>query len=221
MLNSNQKNQSQVIKQKPLSEIIAEELRKRIWNREFDFGQRLIESDLALQMDISRSSLREAFQILEHEKLVINKSRKGTFLNNFTENDMEEITEVRLMLEVPALIQAAENLRPEDSKYLENLLDLMKRNLDHNDWYELFNNEMEFHRYLVNLCNNSRIREIYSNLLVQIRTFFTLLKDYYVQNKESFYTEHKELLEAIQTKDKDIVEKAAQHHIKLLLTNRL
>jgi len=210
------KGRSPVIKQLPLSDIVAEELRQRIWQGDFQAGERLIEADLASEMEISRSSLREALQILENEKLVVNKSRKGTFINHFTERDIAEITEVRLCLEVPALIQAAKNLTEDDRNYLNHLLELMRQNLEKEDWYELFNIEMEFHRYLVDLCNNSRIRDIYCNLLVQIRTYFNLLKDYYSTRKETFYHEHKQLLDAIKTGDKRIVEKAVLDHIRLL-----
>lgn len=208
--------QENVIKQKPLSEVIANELRHKIWSQEFAFGERLIEADLAEQFDVSRSSLREALRTLEHEKLVINKVRKGTFVNDFTEKDIEEINEVRLLLEVPALIQAASHLKEEDVLYLEEILESLKKKVDEENWYDSFNLDMEFHLYLINLCNNSRIIEVYNMLLVQIRTIITFASEYYDERKDLYYTRHVGLLEAVKSGNSDEIKKLAGSHIEFL-----
>src|SRR5699024_11831242 len=90
------------ILQQPLSHIIAEELRLRIWRKKIEFGDRLLESDLAEDFDVSRSTIREALKILEHESLVINKARKGTYVTDFSEKDLEEMIELRTLLEEQA-----------------------------------------------------------------------------------------------------------------------
>ena len=148
-------NNSRAIKRKSLSQIVADELRKRIWTGELTFGERLLEADLSSELDISRSSLREAMQTLEYEGLVVNKARKGTFVYNFTKHDMKEINELRYLIEIPALIKTVSHITDHDIEYLKQLLDDMTRLLEEENWYKLFNLDMTFHLTLVNLCGNS------------------------------------------------------------------
>jgi len=165
-------------------------------------------------MGISRSSLREAFQILEHEGLIDNVARKGTFIREFNKKDLDEIKEVRMLIEVPAVVQTVSTITDKDYEHLERILDLMKLEIKEENWYELFDLDMQFHHYLISLSDNSRIHSIYNVIVVQIRTFLSLLSDYYLDRKEIFYEEHKELLEAIRSGDKELVEKVAIAHIK-------
>jgi len=212
MINNQQEDKT--IKIKSLGEVVADEIRRRIWSKEFNFGDRLIEADLATQMGISRSSLREAFQILEHEGLIDNVARKGTFIREFNKKDLDEIKEVRMLIEVPAVVQTVSTITDKDYEHLERILDLMKLEIKEENWYELFDLDMQFHHYLISLSDNSRIHSIYNVIVVQIRTFLSLLSDYYLDRKEIFYEEHKELLEAIRSGDKELVEKVAIAHIK-------
>src|SRR5699024_4598794 len=98
------------IVQKPLSELIAEKLKHKIWNQEVQFGERLLENDLAAYFDVSRSTLREALRILENESLIISKARKGTYVAEFSKKDRDEIVELRALLEAHAFRQATAHL---------------------------------------------------------------------------------------------------------------
>jgi len=211
MINNQPKDKT--IKIKSLGEVVADEIRRRIWAKEIHFGDRLIEADLSTQMGISRSSLRDAFQILEHEGLVDNVARKGTFIREFTKKDLDEIKEVRMLIEVPAIVQTVSRITEKDYEHLERILELMKMEIKEENWFELFDLDTEFHHYLINICSNSRIHAIYDVIVVQIRTFLSLLSDYYLDRKEIFYEEHRELLDAIRTGDKEFVEKIAIQHI--------
>src|SRR5690625_7197631 len=90
--------EQQVILQQPLSELIAVQLRKKIWNKELLFGERLLETELAEQFDVSRSTIREALRILEIEELVVSKARKGTYVATFSEQDIAEIIDLRMII---------------------------------------------------------------------------------------------------------------------------
>src|SRR5690625_6729087 len=87
--------EQQVILQQPLSELIAVQLRKKIWNKELLFGERLLETELAEQFDVSRSTIREALRILEIEELVVSKARKGTYVATFSERSEEHTSELQ------------------------------------------------------------------------------------------------------------------------------
>lgn len=203
----------QSIMQKPLSQLIADQLRRSIWNREVHFGERLLESELAEKFGVSRSSIREALKILEYEELVVSKARKGTYVAQFSETDWEEIIELRILLEVHAFTHALPRLKDRHIKDLEKNIGQMKNKTVEKNWSDLFDLDMQFHHYVVNLCGNSRIAKIYDSIQVQIRTYLGHLDQYY-SSHESFYEEHKELFDAILTRDPNIVDKAVRKHIE-------
>ncbi len=202
------------LKQKSLSEIIANEIRHRIWNGEIDFGERLIESYLATEFDVSRSSLREAFQMLEFEGLVQNKARKGTFVVTFTEEDMKEISEARSILESTAFMNAVRRFSKEDYEHLIQIVEHMREYTQKADWTKVFDLDMEFHLYVVNLCNNTRIIRLYDIIQVQIRTLMSRLVPFYEKDPEMFYAEHLELVEALNSRDVTIIKETVIKHIR-------
>ncbi|HLR65599.1 GntR family transcriptional regulator [Virgibacillus alimentarius] len=201
------------ILQQPLSHIIAEELRQRIWRKKIEFGDRLLESDLAEDFDVSRSTIREALKILEHESLVINKARKGTYVTDFSEKDLEEMIELRTLLEEQAFIQALPHLESKHFSKLKYIVDDMRVKADEGNWDDLFDLDMKLHGYVVSLCGNSRIIKIYNSLQVQIRTYLVHLDRYY-SNHQSFYEEHQDLLQALLTKNSQTVKASVRNHIE-------
>ncbi|MBU5468728.1 GntR family transcriptional regulator [Virgibacillus sp. MSJ-26] len=198
--------------QKPLSELIADEIKQWIWNKDLDYGERLLETDLAEKFDVSRSTIREALKILEGEELIISKARKGTYVATFTEKDLIEINELRTLLEARAFLQALPKLEDKHFDDLEAIIERMKQGVKRKDWNELFNLDMTFHRYLMDLSDNSRILKIYDSLQVQIRTALMHLDEYY-SSFDAFYQEHKELLDILKTKDADKVKESIINHI--------
>lgn len=200
------------ILQKPLSQLIADQLKRKIWNEEIQLGDRLLETELAENFDVSRSTIREALKILEIEELVVSKARKGTYVANFTEQDLGEIIELRTLIEAQAFTQAIHRFEEKDFQFLNEITDQMKVKADNKDWNGLFDLDMQFHSFVVNLCGNSRIIKIYDSLQVQIRTYLMHLDKFY-SSFQSFYDEHKQLVRALVSKDVHTVNERVKNHI--------
>ena len=201
------------IKQESLGELVANEIRKSIWNKELEFGQRLIENDLSEKFDVSRSTIRDALKILEYEELVISKPRKGTYISQFSNKDWREIIDLRTIVETYAFVKALPNLKNEQLNVLEAILEEMRIHSINGNWRMLFDLDMEFHSFIVNLSRNSRVIRIYESIQVQIRTFLVNLDKYY-SNPHSFYEEQKELYETLLTKDPELIDKKIRIHIE-------
>lgn len=211
---------SNTMMQKPLSELIADQLKQQIWNEEIQFGERLLETDLAESFDVSRSSIREALKILESEELVVSQARKGTYVADFTDQDVNEIIELRTLIESHAFSQALKNLEAKHLEKLEVIVKQMKTKADEKDWNGLFDLDMQFHSYVVGLCGNSRIIKIYDSLQVQIRTCLMHLDRYY-SSPQSFYDEHEQLLQALVSKSEHTVNGRVKEHIEYVETKLL
>ncbi|MHA6250832.1 GntR family transcriptional regulator [Oceanobacillus sp. CAU 1775] len=206
------------INHQSLSEAIAIEIAHSIWKKELVPGERILEIELTSQYGISRNALRESLKILELEKLIITKNQKGSYVNKFTKKDAQEVQEIRLLLEGPALIQASKNLTEENERELEYILERLKQSIDQNDWFEAFNVDRDFHWYLINQCNNSRIIDIYYTLLVQIRSFLAETHHYHEDQKDLHYERHVDLYEAVKGKDEKTIIRTIESHIKFCET---
>ncbi|HLS07863.1 GntR family transcriptional regulator [Lentibacillus sp.] len=215
-----QSSDHNAIMQKPLSELIADQLKRKIWNEDIQFGERLLETELADSYDVSRSTIREALKILESEELVVSQARKGTYVADFTDQDAGEMIELRTLIESHAFMQAMSRLESEHIKKLEGIVGQMKEKANEKDWNGLFDLDMQFHSYVVGLCGNSRIIKIYDSLQVQIRTFLMHLDKYY-SSPRAFYDEHKQLLEALVSNDKHTVNRRVKEHIEYVETKLL
>ena len=93
------------------------------------------------------------------------------------------------------------------------ILEEMRVNTINESWRNLFDLDMKFHSYVVNLSGNSRVIRIYESIQVQIRTFLVNLDKYY-SNHQSFYEEQKELFETMLTKDPELIDKKIRIHIE-------
>lgn len=108
---------------------IAAILRKAIYSGEYKSGDELSLTDVAAQLGVSRTPVREAFQVLEGEGLITLRMNKGAIVNTVDRKFIRDIFEMRILLEAEAARRAAENGM--DGKILENLLERLHVLRDH------------------------------------------------------------------------------------------
>ena len=107
----------------PIRVRIASELRKAIYSGEYKSGDELSLTDVAAQLGVSRTPVREAFQELESEGLITLRMNRGAVVNTIDRKFVRDIFEMRRLLESDAVARAAEN-RMETKQLLERLYDL-------------------------------------------------------------------------------------------------
>jgi DNA-binding GntR family transcriptional regulator len=104
-----------------LHDEVAAQLRERIFAGELAPGSFLDEVRLAEQLKISRTPLREALKVLTAEGLVRHEPRRGCFVNQVTERDLDEIFPVIALLEGRCAREAAEHATDADLEALDAL----------------------------------------------------------------------------------------------------
>ena len=107
----------------PVKVRIAAELRKAIYAGEYKSGDELSLTAVAMQLGISRTPVREAFQELEAEGLITLRMNRGAVVNTIDRKFIRDIFEMRRLLEAEAAARAAEN-GMETAQLLERLYDL-------------------------------------------------------------------------------------------------
>jgi DNA-binding GntR family transcriptional regulator len=152
--------------QQSLRERIATRLRQAIIAGELPPKARLPEPELAEQLRVSRTPLREAIRQLEAEGLVATIPRIGTFVSEITPQDTEELYALRVVIEGLAARQAAENADPEKRRVLDEILaELAKRTHDFRRYHEISG---QFHDVIAQLSGNRRLQAIYQGLALHV-----------------------------------------------------
>lgn len=196
-----------------LAKNFADYLRNAILEGEFAPGQRLVESDLQKKNGISRAPIREAFRLLEKERLVINIPRKGTFVRRITRKDMDENFPLRVILEGLAARMAVPNLNEKDLKKMQLLLDKMIKAVKKKEYKSYHKYHSEFHGVFINRCQNEALIRILEDLRREAIWFrFCYLK--ILRNQRYIISVHKKIIELLAKKDAEAVEKLVSDHIK-------
>ena len=129
----------------PLREVVCENLRDAIKKGILEPGERLMEVQLADELGISRTPVREAIRKLEQEGYVIMMPRRGTYVADVSEVDVKEIFEIRSALESLATGLAARRIEQEELEELQNLLNDIEGHIKQNNIEKIVETDIKFH----------------------------------------------------------------------------
>ncbi|MEW9078887.1 GntR family transcriptional regulator [Terrisporobacter glycolicus] len=199
---------------KPLRDVVFENLRTAILEGNLKAGQRLMEVQLAEQLGVSRTPIREAIRKLELEGLVVMLPRKGAYVANMSFKDLIDVLEIRASLEGLAASLASERLRDEDIVELERVAKEFEKSVRETDIDNVLKKDVEFHEKIFLMANNKKLYHLITSLWEQVHRFRVT----YVSNYEaslSLVDEHNRILEAIKSGDSELAKKYATEHIEL------
>lgn len=198
---------------KPLREVVFDVLRSAITSGTLQPGERLMENQLAEQMRVSRTPVREAIRKLEQEGLVVMVPRRGTYVADLSIRDINEVFEIRTALEVLAAGLAAERIREEDLEELERLLVEIGEHIERGDMDQLVDADIRFHDILFGATHNKTLAGIISNLREKITLFRTISYAYPGRAKRSL-EEHRRLVEALAQRSPILAQQVARKHME-------
>lgn len=198
---------------KPLRELVFESIREAIIAGQLRPGERLMEIQLADEMGVSRTPVREAIRKLELEGLVIMIPRKGAYVSGLSMKDISEVFEIRSALEGLAAELAAERITDEELESLERHLVRIAESIERGDLITVVEIDTDFHSMLYTASRNQRLSQIINNLREQIQRFRQTSLSYPGRMRNAL-EEHRRIVEAISTRDPELARKAAQDHIE-------
>lgn len=195
----------------PLRDVVFNTLRQAILKGELKPGERLMEIALSNRLGVSRTPVREAIRMLELEGLVIMIPRKGAQVAQITEQDLNDVLEVRLGLEELAVRFACERITDEEIRNLESAAGEFERKMKDNDLSVQAEADVKFHEIIYNATHNQRLVQIINNIREQMYRYrIECLKD--VESRRSLVTEHYEICKALKNRDSEsAVEKICVH----------
>ena len=180
---------------RPLREIVYEELRNLILTGKIKPGTRMMEIELAEDMGVSRTPIREAIRKLEKEGLVI-EPRKGAYASEVSIKDMEDILEVRANLEGLAAYYAADRMTEQEKKILFETSEKFKQAVAEGNMADMIANDTKFHHMIVESSRNNHLIHMVEQLQELVLRFrYIYYKDF--KRAEEMIPEHKRILEEI------------------------
>jgi DNA-binding GntR family transcriptional regulator len=195
-----------------LTEGIVRTIREAITLGRWKPEEKIIEVELADQMGVSRSPIREALRILANEGLVTLVPRKGAKVSKISLKDLKEIYAIRANLESMAAKIAAVNLRNDEIKRMESLHEKMLLKTRKNDVEGIFRLNEKFHLCILKAGDNEQLIEVNKSLKIRSQRFrmaILSLPDRLVEALD----EHHRILEALKGRDALLAEELVKAHI--------
>lgn len=193
-------------------ESVVDRLRHLILTRKLRPGERIVQSDLAEQLGVSRTPIREALHKLASDGLVTISPNKGASVADFSLSELEDIYSIRIPLEGYGAYLATQNITDQDLAQLEALLREMKEVFQTGDRWRLLEVNRQFYMVLYAIMERPRLYELIMRHLdladLYRRMAFTL--DHMYRHTIS---EHEQVLETLRQRDPE----AAEHLTRLNL----
>ena len=197
---------------KPLRDLVFAAIRESILNGTLEPGERLMEVQLAEEMGVSRTPVREAIRKLELEGLVVMVPRKGAYVAGLTLKEVADVFEIRSCLEGLAAALAAERITDDEIKKLDQILEDISVAGEKRDVETIIKKDAEFHQVLFSATRNERLAQMINTLKEHIDRFRIESFNNPVRIK-SVLKEHKKIVEAIKQGDSNNAERLAKEHI--------
>ena len=209
-----------MMESRPIREIAYEVLKKAIITGEIPAGERIVETEYAERLHISRTPLREALRKLERDGLVEYVMRRGVVVRAFTIEDVREIYTIRNALEMQTLPSIIENATPEDIASLREKLAEMDRLQEKDDVEGLSPLAREFHWQLTSLSQQKRILRVIEGQDEYIRRF-SAMAIRQEDRRTAAHQEHHLLVDLVEEKDLERFTELTRKHIERSMENCL
>ncbi|MDQ7095232.1 GntR family transcriptional regulator [Desulfosporosinus sp. PR] len=188
-------------------------LRSAILEKKLEPGQRLVERNIAEQLGVSRTPVREAIRQLELERLVTHIPRKGVVVSGFTKEDIIEILLIRASLEALICSIAATKIKPKEVERLALLAGQISDEQSEGNLKKSNQLNDTFHEIIYKAADSPRLYSLFSTLREYI-TKFTQVAYSKPGRPEEVWEEHNEIIEALRNHDSSRADAAAKKHVE-------
>ncbi|MGN1334690.1 MAG: GntR family transcriptional regulator [Anaerovoracaceae bacterium] len=196
-----------------LTDEIADVVRERILKGEYEIGEKIKENQIANELKVSRTPIREAFKLLENEGLIDYVPNRGCFAKGFTKQDVDDIYAVREALEELAVRWAVERITPEEINALEEQVDLMEFYSKKKDKKKVLELNTTFHDVIYAAARSRFLAQVLRSYKEYIEK--TRKSIFYEQSYlESILREHRAIFQAIRERNADKAVEAIAKHLE-------
>jgi DNA-binding GntR family transcriptional regulator len=197
----------------PMRKQVYEHLRTQILNRTIQPSSRLVEAQIAKEIGISRTPVREALHLLEKDGFLESLPRVGYCVKKLAWDELNEIFEIRRVNELLACRWAMEKIDDEKLKNLEQNLQNVKASLSQNDPNSFLGYDEEFHEIIFEVAGSKHLLEICQQLRrLMLRYRAASIKS--IETVKGALKGHERILQCMRAQDEKGLEDAMTSHLE-------
>ena len=191
---------------------VAERLRQRIFSHDLTPGTWIDEQALADDYGISRTPLREALKVLASEGLVTLKPRRGCYVTEISERDLDEIFSVMALLEGQCAQLTARKATDADLTRLRAIHETLEKAAAEGHINGFFESNQAFHQALQEIADNRWLRQAIDDLrkVIKLSRHHSLFSQ---GRLDQSLAEHRDVLDALVRRDAERAESLMRVHI--------
>ncbi|KHE71551.1 GntR family transcriptional regulator [Halobacillus sp. BBL2006] len=192
-----------------------EQVKRAIMLKKLVGGQRVTEDWVSKELKMSRTPIRAAFKRLENEGLIQLVPNKGAIVYNPSDKELEDVFNLRVVLEKYAAELALVNMRDEDVVYMENLLKREKEAYKAKDFEAFMEVNGLIHSYPAEISGNNYLLQEIKTLNQWTDGYLILKDDFYITPFKDVKSipEHTRVVDAFKKKDVDAMGQAIEDHL--------
>jgi DNA-binding GntR family transcriptional regulator len=213
---NNQPPKSPALVIQTMQEAVVAHIRNLILSGQLVPGQRLLQEELAEELGVSRTPIREALQRLAHEGLVSISSFKGASVARFSGSDLLELYSVRIALESYAAYLAAQNITDAELGQLENLMKEMGEAFQDKDFEHLLEAHHKLHASIYAAAGR---QGLYDHILkyLDLANLYQRMALSLGRGASDPIKEHIDILETLRRRDAEAAGRILRTHLELTM----
>lgn len=193
----------------PLRQSVYDALIDLIVSGDLPPGQHMVETDLARQLGVSRQPIREALHRMEAEGWVDLRPSQGAFVHVPTDSEVDELLDVRALLEAETARLAARAATPQQVARLRRICEEGRAAADADDFGAAVTANNAFHAEVAAIAGNSMLAELAEIVGRRVQWYYRLVAP--ARGHDS-WAEHQEMIDAIEAADTQRAQQLAREH---------
>lgn len=191
-------------------QLVRDTLRRAILSGSVAGGTRLVQADIAAQLQVSTTPVREALRDLASDGLILFDPHRGALVRELDLEQLKEIYEIRMALEPLTMRKAAERISPQELDQATRLHEQLTRMKDPGRWVEV---NWQFHSLLEQAAASPRLASIVKSVqdagAIYVAHSVKLAPERIAEGN----AEHAALLEALRNRDGDAAARLLWEHL--------
>lgn len=187
---------SQIRRITTIKQQVYEILRDDICSGVYAPGQQIQETELSKKLEISRSPIREALRQLVSEGLAVEYPNRGVFVKTYTPKDIEDVFDLRILLESYAIMRSGNCLTLEKHHELNDCMERLKTYHSQDDIQRYVEEDTLLHQLLIQLSGNNLVISTYERVYALVQRF----RIYSLKSRKRFddsLTEHIQIIQNV------------------------
>lgn len=197
----------------PLVEVVLAQISQAIISGDLRPGDKLLETHLSEQLNVSRGPVREAICRLEQMRVVEKIPYRGTYVARLTQTDLDELHSIRAIMEALAVKLIIKKNDPAAIQELRAIIDRMREAAQTKDQARMIALDAAFHGSLIAHSNHKILQELWQTIRIRLHSFLLLKTKRLYGSLDEAVQIHSTIVTAIETGDVNRAMAEIQYHI--------